>query len=397
MSFDLTKIVKNKDNNSYKNSGMVNNKYYDPSVESIAMTVADMDFETLSFIKEAIIQWTNQSTFGYTYPGSEYYDAVVDYMQRHHQFEISKEDILVYGGVIEMIDQVIEVFTNPKDEIIIFTPVYHPFYRIIKNRNRTINDIPLSYHNNKYLIDFDAFIEQAKKPQTKALLFCSPHNPVGRVWTKEELNKIVSICLENDLLIISDEIHFDLINSNHQHTVMSTLSKEAENISFILTSPSKTFNLAGLQCANMIVKNKNLRGKLIDYRSRQTGQSVNALGLVACQAAYTHGDEWVQALNELIETNYHLIKSMIEKDLPQAILYQLEGTYLCWLNLREFKDNDPLIEKLNKNQVFVNDGKMFGVNGEGFVRINIAYPTDLVKEMIARLIRTFNKNVSRET
>lgn len=389
MTFDFTKIVNNQQRNSYKISAMMNNKHYDPSMESIAMTVADMDFETLSYIKDAIIQWTNEFPFGYTYPGEDHYDAVISFMRRHHHLEVTKDDILLYGGVIEMIEQIIEVFTEPNDEIIIFTPVYHPFYRIIKNNNRTINNIPLLIKENKYEIDFDTFREQAKKAETKMLLFCSPHNPVGRVWTKDELEKIVSICYENDLKIISDEIHFDLVNSNHNHTVITTVSKEAEEISFVLTSPSKTFNLAGMQCANMIVKNKNLRGKVSDFRSKRSGQSVNALGLVACQAAYKHGDEWIKALNDLIETNYELVLEMVQKDLPKAILHQLEGTYLCWLDLSEYGNSDLIIEQLNKNQVFVNDGRMFGENGNGFIRLNIAYPTDLVKEMIRRLIKTF--------
>ena len=389
MTFDFTKIVKNKQRNSYKNSAMMNNKHYDPSLETIAMTVADMDFKTLSHIKDAIIKWTNESPFGYTYPGEEYYDALISFMKRHHFLEVTKDDILLYGGVIEMIEQIIEVFTEPNDEIIIFTPVYHPFYRIIKNNNRTINNIPLLIKENKYEIDFDTFREQARKAETKMLLFCSPHNPVGRVWAKDELEKIVSICYENDLKIISDEIHFDLVNSNYNHSVMTTVSKEAEDISFVLTSPSKTFNLAGMQCANMIVKNKNLRGMLSDYRSKQSGQSVNALGLVACQAAYKHGDEWIKALNDLIETNYQLVLEMVQKDLPKAILHQLEGTYLCWLDLSEYGNSDLIIEQLNKNQVFVNDGRMFGENGNGFIRLNIAYPTELVKEMIERLIKTF--------
>ena len=390
MSFDFTHIVKNKQRNSYKISGMTNNKHYDPEVESIAMTVADMDFETLTDIKEAIIKWTNEAPFGYTYPGREYYEAIIDFMKRHHQLEIAKDDILVYGGVIEMIEQVIQALTNPEDEVIIFTPVYHPFYRIIRNNNRTINDIPLLYEENRYQIDFEAFVKQAKRAETKALLLCSPHNPVGRVWTKEELSKLVSICLENNLIIISDEIHFDLVNSNSHHTVITTVSKEAEDISFVLTSPSKTFNLAGLQCANMIVKNKDLRGKLIDFRSKKSGQSVNALGLVACQAAYNHGDEWIKALNELIETNYLQVLSMIEKSLPKATLHKLEGTYLCWLDLKEYGESDAIIEQLSKNQVFVNDGRMFGDNGDGFIRLNIAYPTELIKEMIERLTKTFS-------
>lgn len=368
--------------NSYKVSKMMQDKQYLPDSNTVAYTVADMDFPIMPEIVEAITNYMQNNTFGYTYPMSSYYNAVSNYVFKHHNLKVTKENIFPYTSVLNSIEDVIQVFSHEEDGVVIFTPVYPPFYRIIRNNQRKIIECPLILDGGYYSIDFLYLEELLKKHKPKILLFCSPHNPVGRVWKKEELEEIVELCKKHNCLIISDEIHMDFVMNGHKHIPLATLAPEN---TFICTSPSKTFNVSGLNVSNLIILNKKLAGYLSDSIGKKTSHNVNALGLVGCEAAYTYGDEWVRQVNELIDSNYHLIKNRLAK-YSDVIITPLQGTYLMWIDLR-LLGLDNLIVKLKEVQLFVADGRDYGDSCEGFIRVNIAYPKDMIETFCDRFDR----------
>lgn len=365
--------------NSFKVARMVNNKHFIDDGNTLAFTVADMCFPVMPEVTEAICEYLKENTLGYTFPIESYYEALDTFFKKYHKLEISQKEVLPFTGVMPMIDTIIKANTIEGDGIVIFTPVYPPFSSTVKNANRKLIDCPLINMNGHYTIDFNLFDELSKDENVKMLLFCSPHNPVGRVWSKDELQQLVDICKKNNLLIISDEIHSDITLYEHVHTPIVSLAPE---ITFTCTSPSKTFNLAGSNCANLIVKNSNLYGKLVDYNTKQPHSSVNALGLVACQAAYDHSEKWMNELKSLIEENYEYIVSRLS---DKVRISPLEGTYLLWVDLSKHYSDD-FDERLQKKNIFVNNGVNFGENGKGFIRINIACPQKYLVTLCDRLI-----------
>lgn len=393
--YNFEKVVDRK-HNSYKISKMVQDKRYREDQFSYAYTVADMDFEVMPEIKEAICKYMESNTFGYTFPVESYYDSVINFFKRHHQFEFKKENIMTFTGVLAMIESILRAFTQEQDGVVIFTPVYTPFFRLIHNNNRKLFECPLVYTNNQYTIDFECYNRLTQSDEVKMVIFCSPHNPVGRVWTKEELQKLADISLKNNVMIISDEIHCDFVSEGHHHIPLATLSEEVADITFTCTSPSKTFNIASLNVANLIITNNKLLGKLSDYMSKQAHNSVNALGLVGGEAAYDLGDEWIKEINQLLKTNTEILTDSLSK-FPKVKVIPREGTYLMWIDMSEFKE-DNLEDLLKDCGIFCNCGQDYGESGKGFVRINIACPTSYIEELVNNFDRLMLKlNVSRET
>ncbi len=374
--------------NSYKVSKMTKDKYYKDDKKTIAYTVADMDFPVMPEVREAICEYMKENTFGYTFPTQPYYDALSDYFKRHHDFEFKREDVLTFNGVLNIIEELIQTFTNEGDGVLIFTPVYPPFYRIIKNNNRKLIECPLKLEDTRYSIDFKHLEELAKQDNCKMILFCSPHNPVGRVWRKEELTQLSDIALKNDLLIISDEIHCDFDKEDHPHVMLASISKEVSDITMTCTSPSKTFNLAALNVANVIIKNPKLLGEVSNHVGQKAHNGANALGLVGCQAAYEKGDRWIKELNDLLQINEQRVIDGL-KDYENITVIPREGTYLLWLDCRKVEVED-LQTKLKECGIYCACGKDYGEQGTGFIRVNIACPTEYVDIFVERMTKVLD-------
>ena len=391
MKYDFETLVDRSQNGSAKWNGM---KDHNPAVaKNIApLSVADLDLKLAPEIAEGMLEFMqNNPVFGYTNGTAAYYDAVINWMKDKHNYQVEKEWIVLSNGVVPALSDGVTAFTEENDGVIIFTPVYYPFYRAIELNNRRVQRCPLINHENSYQIDFDKFEELAKQANTKLLILCNPHNPVGRVWTKEELEKIADICLNNGIIILSDEIHEDLTMPGYTHYPIAVLSEVIGDITVTCTAPSKSFNIAGLQGSNIIIKNKELRAKFIAQQEKKEFFTLNTLSFEATRLAYTKGDAWLAEFKTLIHHNYDILVDFIKKNLPSVTVYPLEGTYLAWLDFRNLGyDYLELEKKMIAADLYLDEGYVFGQEGEGFERINIACPTWVLKEALERLKNAFS-------
>ena len=298
------------------------------SEDIVPLSVADMEFKTAPEIVKGLKDYIDSSILGYTRGTDTYYKAVCSFMERKHNWKIDKEWIVAFSGVVPSLYTIVKALTNPQDGVIIMTPVYYPFYGAVKAEKREILRNELKLCEDHYEIDFEDLEEKARLKSTKLLFLCNPHNPVGRVWTREELERLGRICIDNNVLVISDEIHFDLIMPGYEHTVFASISKEFQDNSITCTAPSKTFNLAGLQASNIIISNKEVRD-LVEGKRRNDGyDELNILGYKACEIAYTECDDWLDGLIGIIDTNRNLLVEFITKNIPEIKIIKLEGTYL---------------------------------------------------------------------
>lgn len=391
MKYDFETLVDRSQNGSAKWNGM---KDHNPAVaKNIApLSVADLDLKLAPEIAEGMLEFMqNNPVFGYTNGTAAYYDAVINWMKDKHNYQVEKEWIVLSNGVVPALSDGVTAFTEENDGVIIFTPVYYPFYRAIELNNRRVQRCPLINHENSYQIDFVKFEELAKQANTKLLILCNPHNPVGRVWTKEELEKIADICLNNGIIILSDEIHEDLTMPGYTHYPIAVLSEVIGDITVTCTAPSKSFNIAGLQGSNIIIKNKELRAKFIAQQKKKGFFTLNTLSFEATRLAYTKGDAWLAEFKTLIHHNYDILVDFIKKNLPSVTVYPLEGTYLAWLDFRNLGyDYLELEKKMIAADLYLDEGYVFGQEGEGFERINIACPTWVLKEALERLKNAFS-------
>jgi len=364
--------------------------YYEKDL--LPLWVADMDFRVPQPIINAIINRAKHGIFGYSYFHSAYFDVVLNWFKRHYSWEIKKEWLAFTPGVIPAINMAIQSFSNPGDKIIVQNPVYYPFFGAIQNNGRQILYNPLKRIDRRYQMDVDDLKQKIKDTRAKILILCSPHNPVGRVWTRDELINVGEICIENEILIISDEIHCDLILPGFTHTNFASISNNFAMNSITCTSLSKTFNLAGLQLSNIIIPNKKLRNSFINHIEsvfipEEFGYLPNDLSLVAFTAAYQKCDEWLNSLLIYLKQNVDFLKSFIRNNIPQIEVIEPEGTYLVWLDFRKLGiDSDKMKKFLRqKAKVVLDDGSKFGRGGEGFQRINIACPQTTLKKALERI------------
>lgn len=389
MIYNFETIAKRTGTGSYKWDQM---KAWNPMVSEdiVPFSVADMDLRNAPEITEGLIRYISDNVLGYTGPTPSYYESVCGWMQKRHGWAAREEWIVVHPGVVSAFFTAVRALTDPGNGVIVMTPVYYPFMSAIERNGRQIVRNPLRNVDGHYEIDFDDLEQKAKDPNNKALLFCSPHNPVGRVWTPEELRKIGEICLRNDVLILSDEIHHDLILPGHKHTVFAALSRELADRMVVFTAPSKTFNLAGLSTSNILIPNPDLRQKYQNTAMELAIRGANALGLKACEIAYTKCGDWLDQLIVLIDHNHKTLKDFLQKHLPQIKAYDLEGTYLQWMDFNALGlSNEQLEERMHKGaQLFFDEGYIFGEEGSGFERMNIACPTSVMVEGLERLRST---------
>lgn len=353
--------------------------------EVIPLSVADMEFVNPPEIAEHLSHYLETMILGYTQPTDSYYAALSDWMARRHNWKIDREWVVPSPGVVPALCHMVQAYTEPGDKVIVFPPVYYPFYSAIRENGRQVLECPLLEKDGRYEMDFDRFAQVAE--EGKVLLFSSPHNPVGRVWSREELEKLSAICLEKGVLVLSDEIHFDLILGERHHTVFATLSEAAAQNCVICTAPSKTFNLAGLQTANIIIPNKKLREKLLAVRNRLGIHGCNMLGYQACETAYRECEGWLEQLLAVLRENRALVETYARAFLPGVKPVELEGTYLQWLDCRALGMDAKALEKFMQEEAlwFTDEGYIFGTGGEGFERINLACPTWVLRKALDRL------------
>ncbi|MFX1379268.1 MAG: MalY/PatB family protein [Promethearchaeota archaeon] len=396
MNYDFNRIIDRSQTNSVKwNTHFLKEKYGTDDI--LPLWVADMDFQCPQPVIDALKKRVDQEIFGYCwYKIPTYLDAVSNWMKRKHSWEIDNEWIILSPGIVPAIYMLIQTFTNVGEKIIVQSPVYYPFFSAVKNNGRILLTNQLNYENKRYTFDFDDFEAKAKDPLTKLLILCSPHNPVGRVWTEKELRKLGDICLENDILIISDEIHHDLILSGHKHTLFSTISKDFEKNTIMCTAPSKTFNTAGLKTSNIIIPDDKQRESFLNTISKRNSvMSPNVFGIVALVAAYNEGEDWLNQVMKYIKDNFQFLKEYVHENLPNVDFIDPEGTYLAWLDFNNLGLDAENLSNLmiNKAKVALDDGKIFGPGGEGFERINVGCPRSILKECMKRITNALNEEL----
>ena len=355
----------------------------------IPMWVADMDFRTAPPVVEALRKRAEHGIFGYVRVPDAYYAAVTNWFARRHDWQIEKEWIIYTTGVVPALSAVIKALTVPGDKVMVQTPVYNCFFSSIRNNGCGMIANPLIYRNGTYQIDFADLEQKAADPSVKVLLLCNPHNPAGRVWTKQELTRIGDICIRNNVWVIADEIHCELVFPGHTYIPFASISQEFLMHSVTCTSPSKAFNLAGLQIANIISADTDIRIKIDKAINVNEVCDVNPFGVEALMAAYNDSEEWLEELKQYLFANYNYLRAYFAECLPKFPVSMLEGTYLVWVDCSVLNQSSDEIVKtlLEKEKLWVNEGGLYGEAGEGFIRINIACPRQQLIEGLNRLRR----------
>lgn len=388
MSHDFTKRIDRTGTGSEKWELMLKAKP-DVTPGVCPLSVADMELENPPEIIEALQDFVKHAVLGYTNPTDDYFDAVIGWQKRRHGWTPRKEWICTSPGVVPAFFNAIKALSAPGDGIIIQSPVYYPFSFAIERTDRVVVDNPLILvGGNRYEIDFDDLESKARDSRNKVLLLCSPHNPVGRVWTAGELRHIVDICAANGVFIISDEIHDDLIMPGCEHTtIMKLMSEDEMAHCMVCTAPSKTFNLAGCQCSNIFIPSKNVRDSFVEEFEKSAISELNAFAYPACIAAYTRCDEWLDELIDLIWNNHLLVEKRLREAIPDAVVFPLEGTYLQWIDLRCLGMGPEQLESFlqQKAEIFFDEGALFGSAGSGFERMNLAAPRSVIDKALDRL------------
>ena len=390
MKYDFTTLPDKKNQGSAKWAIMYE---LNPDVadDVVSLSVADMELKNPPEITEGLKRYLDEVVLGYSRPYSGFINAVIDWQKNKHGYDVKPEWFVNVPGVVNAFTGAIRAFTEKGDGVIIFRPIYYPMGNAIKNSELTEVNVPLLNDNGVYTIDFDAFEKAAADPKNKVLLFSSPHNPTGRVWTEDELRKIGEICLKNDVIIVSDEIWNDLIMPGYKHTVFASLSPEIENITVTMIAPSKTFNIAGLATSICFVSNEVLKEKLINELSLMGSLTINTLGFKGCELAYTKCESWLEELLKLLETNRAIGEEFFNSRGLKCT--RTEGTYLLWVNFASLGfDVKELEEFLQKEaQFFTNAGYVFGEEGNLYERINIALPTEKLKVQLDKLDKALKK------
>ncbi len=382
-NYDFDEIIDRKGTNCVKHD-------FSPKLfgndDIIPMWVADMDFKTPDFIISALKDRLNHEILAYSILSENYYISIIDWLKRRHNQTVEKEWILHSPGVVPALVVSILAFTNPGDKIIVQPPVYFPFFTSVLNNGRQVINNSLVCKNGSYEMDFET-LEKQIDSRTKMLFLCNPHNPVGRVWKKQELQKLSDICLKNNILVVSDEIHSDLIMPENVHIPYSSLSEEASNNCITTISASKTFNLSGLSSSAVIIKNKKIR-KLFENKIDDIHiWSPNIFGSLANETAFAKGDEWLNQLIDYLYENSKFVKNYFQKFIPQIKVFPLEGTYLMWLDCRTLNLSNKEIEEffVKKLKLGVSYGHQFGEGGDGFIRLNIACPRKTLETALERI------------
>ena len=388
MNYDFDTVTDRKNTNAIKYD--LAKKRGKPE-DAVSLWVADMDFPTAPCIQKAVAEKAAHGIWGYSRPDNRYYDALKKWYKERHNFEVQNEWVVNTPGVCFALAAAIKAFTNEGESVLIQKPVYYPFFNIINSLQRKVVNSSLILKNNHYEIDFDDFERKIVQENVKMFILCSPHNPGGRVWTKQELQKISEICLAHNVLVVSDEIHSDITFGSNVHTVYGSLSEQALKNSIICTAPSKSFNLAGLQFSNIFIADEKQRKAFSEELDKTGYDEPSVFGIVAATAAYSEGADWFDSVKSYIWENILFAKKYIEENASQIKVLVPEGTYLLWLDFSKTGLSDSEINDriLNKAKVWLDSGSMFGKEGEKFQRINCATPRIILEDALKRICSQF--------
>lgn len=380
MKYDFDKTIDRRATNSYK---------WDSAPEGVLpMWVADMDFRTAPAIIDALQKRVAHGIFGYTRVPDAYYDAATSWLSRRHGWDIDREWIIYTSGVVPAVSAVIKALTVPGDKVIVQTPVYNCFFSSIRNNGCEIVSNPLRRTADTYEMDFDALERCAADPRAKVMLLCNPHNPAGRVWTPDELTRLGNICLRNGVTVVSDEIHCELVYQGFKYTPFASLSDAFLHRSVTCVSPSKAFNIAGLQIANIVAFDNDLRSRIDKAININEVCDVNPFGVAATIAAYNEGEEWLNQLVDYLHGNYEAMAEFCRRELPEFPITRLEGTYLVWMDCSSLGMPSDALEHalLDDARLWLNAGTMYGAEGEGYMRWNIACPRSVMLDGLNRFL-----------
>ena len=381
MKYNFDEIIPRRNTNSVK---------WDEAAQDdiIPLWVADMDFRVLPQITEALRQRVDHGVFGYTHVPDSYYESVIRWFKDRHGLQgVKPSDIIYTSGVVPAISAIVRGLTLPGDKVLVQTPVYNCFFSSIRNQGCLVEENHLVYKNNTYVVDWDDFERKCADSRVRIFLLCNPHNPAGRVWKKEELQRMGEICQKHDVFVISDEIHCELVMPGNEYTPFASLSDDFLKNSATCVAPTKAFNIAGLQIANIIVKDRTKRERIDRAINIHEVCDVNPFGVIATEAAYTEeGAEWLRQLNTYLFANYQFLCDFFSKHFPSLEVVKLEGTYLVWVDCSSLgKSSTEIVNNLYRHGVWMNDGVMYGENQSAFIRINIACPRKILEEGLLRM------------
>lgn len=385
MEYDFSRPTDRRGTDSYKWDSA-------PEADIIPLWVADMDFETFPAITEALQRRVAHGIFGYTRVPEAYYEAVCNWFGKHHGWHINREDIIYTSGVVPAVSAVIKALTLPGDQVIVQGPVYNCFFSSIRNNGCETVSNSLIYNKEelRYEIDFDDLERKLKHERARLMLICNPHNPGGRVWTRDELTRVAELCHKYGVRVVSDEIHCELTLYDNEYVPFGSLPDELSHGSITCCSPSKAFNTAGLQIANIVCRDAEVRNRIDRAININEVCDVNPFGVIALQAAYSdEGYEWLTQLRAYISSNYDLLRERFARELPKCKVMLMEGTYLAWIDCSELHISSDKIEEMlmHENKVWVNAGSMYGTEGAAFIRINMACTSELLNEGITRIVK----------
>lgn len=386
MNYNFDEIIPRRGTNSIKWDSVA-----DANV--LPMWVADMDFKTSPEIIKALSKKAEQGMFGYSFTPQELYNAIINWWEGSHQISLKKEWLLPVPGMIPVLSAIVRAYLIKGDHIIVQSPVYNHFFTLIENCECKAIENHLIYENGSYKIDFDDLELKASDPKAKMLLLCSPHNPIGRVWTQQELEKIASICSKHHVMVVSDEIHADLVYKDHRHIPFLSVAENYDLLSITCGSPCKTFNLSNLSVAYVISKDLEVKKQIAKILSVQETYTINPFAVEALIAAYSHGRNWMEELKEYLYDNYLYLVDFCKNHLPEISVSPLQATYLVWLDCSALEKEANELSKLlfKEEKLWLNPGTMYGNAGEGFLRMNIACPREVLKEGLNRLKKYIHK------
>jgi len=367
-----------------------------PADDVIPLWVADMDFAVAPAIQEAVKQRAQHPIFGYTLVGNDYYDAIISWFERRHQWTIRRSEIIYTTGVVPAMSATLQALTMPGEKVLMLSPDYNCFFSSIRNSGCEVLEsvVQPSYIHHPYVVDWDDFEQKCADEKTTVFLLCNPHNPTGRVWTAEELERMNTICVKHGVKVVSDEIHCELVMPGHTFHPFAAVSEACRQNSVVLNSPSKSFNIAGLQIANIICPNSEWRRRIDRAININEVCDVNPFGPVALIAAYNDSEEWLNELNQYLWQNYQVLCSFFEEHMPQLSVICMEGTYLVWIDVSSLTTDDEKLcrQLLTKGHVWVNPGSMYGhESGRGYIRVNIACPRQLLMEGMQRMAKVIHQ------
>lgn len=387
-NFDFDKVIDRSKSSSVKWDSTEN---VFGTADVLPMWVADMDFQPPKAVCDALKDRIDHGVFGYTFVPFSVTEALQLWLKNRHGWEIEKSSVLYSEGVVPSISTAIRAFTEKGDKVLVHSPVYTPFFNMVKNNDRTLITSNLFYKNNRYELDFEDF-EEKLKDGVKLFILCNPHNPGGRVWTNAELEKLGDLCVKHDCLIVSDEIHSDLVFKPNVHTPIASLKEEFMNITATFVAPSKTFNLAGLQASAAIIQNQELKTKFKNIQQQQGFFTLNAFAVAGMEAAYRGGEEWLEQLLNYLHENMEIATEFMKKNLPALKPMHADATYLLWIDCRELGLSDEEMKEklLYKGKLALEPGTKYGEGGEGFVRMNLACPRETLLEGLDRLKTAFS-------